>query len=140
MRPAPIMLLLVLTASLACDRRRAPDPRPMVQRAMRGVIVYPRSAAVNMTAGADAAQVTFSSPDSVATVARWFRTALQLNGWALQSDLTANDGSVSIVAMQDARPLWVTLRPNVGAPGTTYTVIGAVITEGDSLRMADSVK
>jgi hypothetical protein len=42
--------------------------------------------------------------------------------------------------MKGTRPLWVTLRPNVGAAGTTYTVIGAVVAEGDSLRVADSAK
>jgi len=140
MRHAPFVLLLLLAGPVACDRRRGPDPRPIIEKTMHGIFVYPRSVALTMAAGEDAAQITLATQDSVASVARWFREALPLNGWLLQSDVTANDGSISIVAMKGARPLWVTLRPNVGAPGTTYTVIGAVVAEGDSLRMADSLK
>jgi len=140
MRHARFVLLLLLAGPSACDRRRAADPRPMVQKAMHGMFVYPRSVGISMAAGEDAAQITLTSPDSVGEVARWFRQALPLNGWLLQSDVTAGDQSVSIVAMKGARPLWVTLRPNSGAAGTTYTVIGAVVAEGDSLRIGDSLK
>jgi hypothetical protein len=31
------------------------------------------------------------------------------------------------------RPLWVTVRPNVGGPGSTYTMIGAIVA-GDSIK------
>jgi len=140
MRTIALVLLVALGVVAACDRRRAPDPRPMVQKAMHGVFVYPNSVALEMAAGEDAAQITLSSPDSVGLVAGWFRQALPLNGWQMQSDVTGQDQSVSIVAMKGTRPLWVNLRPNVGAAGTTYTVIGAVVAEGDSLRVADSAK
>lgn len=132
--------LVLLPLLAACERRRAPDPRPMVQKAMHGMFVYPRSTPIDVAAGEDAAQITLTTPDSVGVVARWFRAALPLNGWSLESDVTANDQSVSIAAMKGARPLWVTLRPNAGAAGTTYTVIGAAVAEGDSLRMVDSLK
>jgi hypothetical protein len=62
-----------------------------------------------------------------------------LNQWTLQSDMTGNDGSVSIAAQRGKRPLWITLRPNVGGPGTTYTIIGAVVVDADSLRVQDSL-
>ena len=140
MRHVPIVFLLLVVGSLACDRRRPPDPRAMVQRAMRGLFIYPGSVTIDMAAGEDAAQVTLTALDSVAVVARWFREALRLNGWSLQSDLTANDHSIAIVATKGARPLWVTLHPNVGGPGTTYTLIGAVVATGDSLRLVDSLK
>ena len=140
MNQARLIPLLLLAGVIACDRRRAPDPRPMVQKAMHGMFVYPRSVAIDMAAGEDAAQITLTSMDSVGQVARWFREALPLNGWSLQSDLTGQDQSVSIVAMKGTRPLWVSLHPNVGGPGSTYTVIGAVVAEGDSLRVKDSVK
>lgn len=140
MRPTSLAFLVLLAGLGACDRRRSADPRAMIQKVMHGIFVYPRSVALNMSAGEDAAQITLTTVDPVGEVARWFRQALPLNGWALQSDVTANDSSVSMVAMKGVRPLWVTLRPNVGGPGTTYTVIGAVVAEGDSLRIADSVK
>jgi hypothetical protein len=62
-------------------------------------------------------------------VADWFRRSLTLNGWTLQSDLTSNDGSVTISATRGKRPLWITLRPNQGAPGTTYTMVGALVAD-----------
>jgi hypothetical protein len=122
---------------VACERRQPPNPRPMVQKALSGVLVYPLSTEVEIAAGDEAAQVTMTTADPVDRVAAWFRRALVLNGWTLQSDLTNRDGSIAIAAAQGKRPLWVTLRPNVGGPGTTYTVIGAVV-EGDSGRGRDS--
>ena len=133
----PVLLALVATA---CDRQRAPDPRPMVQKTLRDMLVYPYSTQVSMTAGVDAAQITLTSVDSAAKIAKWFRQALVLNGWALQSDVTGQDGEVSILATKGDRPVWITLRPNVGGPGTTYSMIGALPTAADSLQRRDSVK
>lgn len=107
----------------------------MVQKAMQGVLVYPLSTEVGIAAGADAAQVTLTTVDSIGKVARWFRQALLANGWTLVSDATNPDGSISMSATQGKRPLWITLHSNVGAPGTTYTVIGAVV---DSAAAVDS--
>ena len=129
-RVLPFMLL----ALAACDRQPQADPRAMVQKAMQGVLVYPLSTEVGIAAGADAAQVTLASADSVGKVARWFRQALLANGWTLVSDVTNPDGSIAMSATQGKRPLWITLHPNVGAPGTTYTVIGAVVASDSAAR------
>jgi len=133
------VLILALVLAAACERRRAPDPRPMVRQALQGVIVYPHSTQIGMAAGEEAAQLTLTTPDSIGRVASWFRLALMLNRWTLQSDVTGRDGSVSIAAVQGKRPLWIMLRPNAGAPGTTYTIIGAVVVDADSLRLRDSL-
>jgi hypothetical protein len=109
----------------------------MLSKSLHGVLVYPRSTLVDVTSGSDAAQVTLTTLDSVSVVASWFRSELNLNGWALQSDVTNGDGSIAIVAQKGSRPLWITLRPNVGGPGSTYNVIGAVVS-GDSLLLGDS--
>ena len=109
----------------------------MLRQALHGMLIYPRSTTVSMTAGEDAAQVTLSTADSVERVAGWFREVLRLNGWALQSDVTNRDRSIAIAATKGARPLWITLQPNVGAAGTTYSIIGAVVS-GDSVVVADS--
>jgi hypothetical protein len=132
-----ILLVIATAAAAACERRRPPDPRPIVQQALSGIPVYPRSSDVEISAGEEAGQLTLSSVDSVSRVAEWFRRALALNGWSLQSDITNRDGSISISAMRGKRPLWLTLRPNVGGPGTTYTLIGAVVA-GDSVAVAES--
>lgn len=135
-----LLPVLMALAATACDRRGAPDPRPMVQKTLRNALVYPYSTQVSMVAGEDAAQVTLTSADSIEKIARWFRQALVLNGWTLQSDVTAPDGSISILALQGDRPIWLTLKANVGGPGTTYSLIGAVTEPADSLRGRDSVK
>lgn len=131
------LLLLVLIVVAACNRPQPPDTRAMLRKSLHGVLVYPRSTLVDASSGSDAAQVTLTTIDSVGVVATWFRSELSLNGWALQSDVTNGDGSIAITAQNGSRPLWITLRPNVGGPGSTYTVIGAVV-EGDSVSVADS--
>ena len=131
------LVLLLLAAVAACNRPQPPDTRAMLRKSLHGVLVYPRSTLIDATSGSDAAQVTLTTLDSVAVVVSWFRDELKLNGWALQSDVTNGDGSIAIVAQKGSRPLWITLRPNVGGPGSTYTVIGAVVT-GDSMAVAES--
>ncbi len=133
----PRLLLLLLVAAAACNRPQPPDTRAMLRKSLHGVLVYPRSTLVDAASGSDAAQVTLTTLDSVSVVASWFRSELNLNGWALQSDVTNGDGSIAIVAQKGSRPLWITLRSNVGGPGSTYTVIGAVVS-GDSMAVADS--
>ena len=132
-----LLPFIFLALAVACDRQKEPDPRAMVQKAMQGVLVYPLSTEVGIAAGADAAQVTLATVDSVGKVAGWFRRALLANGWTLVSDVTSPDGSIALSATQGKRPLWITLHPNVGAPGTTFTVIGAVVAQ-DSVAARDS--
>ena len=139
MRRFLLVLLLAVAITAACERRRAPDPRPMVRQALRGVLVYPQSMQISMAAGEEAAQVTLTTMDSIGRVASWFRRTLMANQWTLESDVTGNDGSVSIAVLRGKRPLWITLRPNSGGPGTTYTIIGAVVVDADSLRLRDSL-
>lgn len=116
----------------ACDRPKEPDARQLASRALQGALSYPGSTIVNIAAGTDAAEVTLTTRDSVTRVALWFRQALTMNGWELRNEGKGAGGALSIYAEKpDGRPLWVTLRPNVGAPGTTYTLIGAII-EPDS--------
>lgn len=133
----PIALLSLLALAAACNRPQPPDTRAMLRKTLHGVLVYPQSTLVDAASGTDAAQLTLTTLDTVGVVAAWFRTELNLNGWALQSDVTNGDGSIAIVAQKGNRPLWITLRPNVGGPGSTYTVIGAVVS-GDSLAVAES--
>ena len=124
--------LLVLLLVVACDRPKEPDARQLASRALQGVLSYPGSTIVKVNAGTDAAEVTLTTPDPVAQVANWLRHALTLNGWQLRNEGKGAGGAVSIYAEKpDGRPLWVTLKPNVGGPGTTYTLIGAII-ESDS--------
>lgn len=121
--------LLALLAS--CDRPKEPDARQLASRALRGTLSYPNSTIVSVSAGTDAAEVTLTTADPIERVAGWFREALPLNAWVLRNERKGADGAVSIYAEKEGRPLWLTLKPNVGGPGTTYTLIGAII-EPDS--------
>jgi hypothetical protein len=132
-RSIPLLLALALLAA-GCDRERnTAQDRALAARALRGVLAYPQSSLVSLSAGNEAAELAFSSPAAVADVAQWYRQALTLNGWDVRSDIAQGDGTVSIYAQKDTQPLWVTLRPNVGGPGTTYTLVGAVV-EPDSAK------
>jgi hypothetical protein len=102
------------------------------------VLAYPQSSLVSISAGNEAAELAFASPDSVANVAEWYRQVLVLNGWEVRSDVTQKDGSVRIYAQKGTQPLWVSMRASVGGPGATYTLVGAIpqvdSTKTDSVR------
>lgn len=121
------LLILVCAALLACERPGSPEQtRRLAGQALQGTLAYPRSTMVNVAAGEEAAQLVMSSPDSVTVVARWFVRALGMNNWDVKRNLSDASGTVTIYAEQNKRPLWLTLRPNVGGPGTTYTMVGVI--------------
>lgn len=132
----PRALLLAPVLALAACGRGERDPaaeRRFASRALTGVLAYPQSSVADVAAGTEAAEVTLTTPVAPAEVAAWYREALRLNNWELRSDMSQADGLVVMHAMKEGRPLWVTIRPTVGAPGTTYTLVGVVL-EGDSIR------
>ncbi len=132
--PRSFIVCLFAVASLsACERRHEAESREMAVRVLQGVLVFPGSQVVSVASGADAAQVELSSPASVAAVALWYRQALRLNGWDLKSDGNLPDGGITIYAEQGKRPLWITVNPNKGGPGTTYNLIGAQVV-GDTVK------
>src|SRR2546427_129280 len=132
-----------LAASIAVRSRGLPAGSPppclaamVISRISLVDAAPPRAPRGSVPAGSDAGQLELPSPDAVNTVAAWFRLALPMNGWTLQSDARAADGTVSIYAQKGTKPLWISLKPSVGAPGTTYTMIGAAVdsTKADSGR------
>jgi len=136
MRRSTLFIVLAPLALLAagCNRERSTeDARALAARALRGALAYPQSTLVNLSAGSDAAELTFTSPALAADVAQWYRRALTANGWEVKSDQTGRDGAIAMYAEQGQRPFWLTVRPNVGGPGSTYTMIGA-IAAGDSIK------
>lgn len=123
-------LVVVLALLVACDRpgdqARA---REAAGRALSGTLAYPKSTPVTVAAGEEAAQLTMTSPDSVAVIVTWFRKVLPLNGWIIERETAGTGGSVTLFAQKGERPLWITLRPNAGAAGSTYTMIGEIPTD-----------
>jgi hypothetical protein len=131
-RSIPFFLALALLAA-GCDRERGSgQERALASRVLKGALAFPGSSVVSISAGSDAAQIDLSTAAPVQDVAAWYRRALPLNGWEIHSDV-ADPSGVTMYADKGQRPLWITLRPNVGASGSTYTLIGA-IAAGDSLR------
>ena len=121
--------VVALAWLLACDRPGSPEQtRQLAGKALSGTLAYPRSTMVTVSAGDEAAELVMSSPDSVKEVARWFLEALPLNRWEVKRTIS-DRGTVTIYAEREKRPLWLTLRPNVGGPGTTYTMIGVIPTD-----------
>ena len=128
-------VVLICAAVVACERPGGGEAtRRAASRALAGTLAYPRSTMVSMSAGEEAAQLVMSSPDSVATVARWFVQALGQNKWDVKRTVSDRNGTVTIYAEQNKRPLWLTLRPNVGGPGTTYTMIGVIPADSTGVR------
>ena len=117
----------------ACERRHEAESRAMAVRVLQGVLVFPGSGLVSVSSGTDAAQVELTSTASLDAVATWYRQTLRINGWTLQSDGKLPDGGITIYAEQGRRPLWITLHPNAGGPGTTYNLIGAQVV-GDTVK------
>lgn len=136
MRRSTLFIVLAPLALLAaaCNReRRNDDARAVAARALRGALAYPQSTLVTLSAGSDAAELTFTSAAAATDVAQWYRRALSANGWEVKSDQTGRDGAIAMYAEHGQRPLWVTVRPNVAGPGSTYTMIGAIVA-GDSIK------
>ena len=126
-------LFIVLALLAACERPGDSErARVATGRALSGTLAYPRSTPVTVAAGEEAAQLTMTSQDSLPVIVAWFRRALQLNGWVIQREATGPAGDVTLYAQKGDRPLWITLRANVGAVGTTYTMIGEI--PADSTR------
>jgi hypothetical protein len=135
-------LLVALSICLACDRpAEQTKEREFAAKLLQGLLAYPRSTLVTVTAGQDAAQVTLSAPAPAAEVSKWYREMLRLNGWDLQNDAVANDGSVTIYAEKGRRPLWIMLTAEAGGAGTRYTLIGAQLPQdsADAQRSGSSM-
>ena len=128
-------LAAIVLLAAACERPGNPEQaRALAARALRGALAYPQSSVVSVSAGDDAAELVLSSPDSVGTVAAWYRHTLPLNGWVVKRDARDRNGTVTILAQQGDRPLWLTFRPNVGGAGSTYTMVGAILATDSTKR------
>lgn len=125
-RPLSFLLSITLLAA-GCNR---PDEgaraRELASRALQGMLAYPQSTLVRVSAGEDAGEMIFTSPAAASDILAWYRQALELNGWQLKSEQT-RQGRVTLYVEKEGRPVWITLMPNTGGPGTTYTLVGAII-------------
>ncbi|MGH7606693.1 MAG: hypothetical protein ACREME_05085 [Gemmatimonadales bacterium] len=131
----PLIVVSMLVVLAGCERPdEAARTRALAARALRGMLAYPQSTVLTIAAGDEAAQIVLTSSAPVRDIAGWYRKALALNGWELRSVREHND-SVTMYAEREGQPVWITLRPNAGGRGATYTLVGTIPT--DSAR-ADS--
>jgi len=139
-RPLAVLAALALLGNACGREQEAERARGVIGRAMPEALSYPGSSIVSYSAGDDAAQIELTTAAPVQAVATWYRETLALNGWDVQSDAADASGALIIYAEKSKRPLWVTLRANVGAPGTTYTLMGAIVdsTKADSTKVQRS--
>jgi hypothetical protein len=123
----PTILLAITLLITGCDR---PDDsvraREVASRALQGTLAYPQSSLVRVSAGEDAGEIMLTSPAPVSEIVAWYRQTLAANGWELKGE-QQRQGQVTMYAEKAGRPVWITLTPNSGSPGTTYTLVGAII-------------
>jgi hypothetical protein len=140
MSRAALLLSVAVVFAVACERpAERTHEREFAAKVMTGLLAYPRSSLVDVSAGQDAAQVTLSTPAPPDEVATWYRRMLRLNGWDLVNDGLMGDGSVSIYAEKGKRPLWIRLKGSGGGSGTTYTLIGAQLPRDSAADSAPAV-
>src|SRR3989442_11565508 len=123
-RPRVALVALVLFA--ACERAgEGAADRELAAAALQGVLAFPGSAVVSVSAGQDAAQAAFTTPAALQNVPAWYRLNLKLNDWEIKGDQLMADGSIAIYAVRRGKPLWVTLQRSSGGAGASHPPAGA---------------
>src|SRR5438046_10766353 len=113
----PLSLALVLVLCAACERPgERTSERELAAKLLSGVLAYPHSTLVGVSAGQDAAQATFTTPAPLPAVAAWYREALKLNGWQVRTDQAMADGAIAAHADSGPRSLWLRLRESRRTP------------------------
>ena len=126
-----LLVCLTLAAAAACNRPGRAS-REVVSQSLEGVMVYPRSQPVSLSAGDSAGQLALWNADAPDSVADWYREALVRSHWTLKSDHRQPDGTILIYAERRAQPLWISIQKAAGAGGSNYSLTGAVVGSADS--------
>src|SRR6266702_3075841 len=91
------LIVVAGCCAVACERpAERTNEREFAAKVLTGLLAYPRSSVVGVSAGQDAAQVTLSTPAAPQDVATWYRQMLRLNGWDLVNDGVTADGVESV--------------------------------------------
>lgn len=119
-----VPLLLV-----GCERPNSGPPPSYVAaaKAFADLVHPPGSQLLSTAAGTEAAEANYTNPAPPDSIAAWYRRELVKRGFELERESVRGDGSIVIYARkQREHPLWVTVRPAVGGPGTSFTLVGVV--------------
>jgi hypothetical protein len=135
---APQVLLAVALLLGACGDAPDPPPEPpptppKMSEAMPDVLLPPGAELLSRSGGSDAIQLTLRSDQDAARVADYYRGVLTRGEWRLVSDVTSQDGAITLYAEQDGPPLWVRVWSDSGQAGSMVQLAGAVVRR-DSLE------
>jgi len=122
-----VALALPIILLAGCTSRKAEEaapPPPLAQ--VLPVLPFPPDAQpVSTASGEDATQVTLTSPQSVDTVANYYRQVLGEAPFRLVNE-SSTGGVISFLADQDGPSLWVTIQSD-GQGGSLVTLAGALV-------------
>jgi hypothetical protein len=113
---------LVLAGLLASGCGGTEQPRASATL-LAGIPVAPQASAAGRAAGADAVQAEFQTPMTADSVAAWYRRWLLADGWLTTGDTRAPDGTLTLHAVKNGRPIWLMIQP--AGRGATFAIIGA---------------
>ena len=100
-----------------------------MSRVLPNLPLPPEAEFVSRAGSADALQITLFTPRGPASVTDYYRDVLSKQTWRLVSDVKGPDGTVTLYAEQDGRPMWVRIWPTSDKAGTMVELAGAVITK-----------
>ena len=118
---------LGLATLLVAGCKDKPPKSAELSETMPNLPLPPLATVIGRSGGPDALQITFRStlpPDQIAT---FYRETFNSGEWTLANDATSPDGTVSLYAERQGRPLWVTIMKDPNSSGTLLTVGGALI-------------
>jgi hypothetical protein len=117
-------LVVLAAAAAACTRSDSetskPPSRPHI---IAGVDAYPRSVAVDASAGPDVDNLTLTANAPLDSVAAFYRRTLPAAGWSIVAD-TGDTLSVAIYARRSGQSLWIRVS-RTGPAACRYSLIAA---------------
>jgi len=118
---------LIALALVACSPD-APKQIATVGEALPGLPLPPEARVVARGGSPDALQITFQSGWSADSLINLYRAVLSNAPWELQNDVLDSEGARVLYATRQGPPIWVRIKGNVGAPGSTIQIMGAAVT------------
>ncbi|HXE57710.1 MAG TPA: hypothetical protein VNK43_06910 [Gemmatimonadales bacterium] len=139
-------LLLGLSFLIPAGCRDEPQAKlASLAETMPGLPLPPAAEVLYRAGSEDALQITFRSRLTAEQIADYYRGVFSRGTWRLVSDARTADGATALYAEREGPPLWVTIRANVGGPGSRIDLAGGKLAKpaadstgavGDSGRAA----
>lgn len=125
--------LAVLTLA-ACNNDDRPPKPPDFAEAFPNLPLPPQAKLVSTSGGAGALQLTMTSAATVEQVLAYYKSVFGKKPWRLVNEAKGPGGGTVLLAEQNGRPLWVTIRR--AGEVTQVELAGAVPAGADSGRSA----